>query len=673
VLAWNGTSWAPSAAGSGSGTVTSITPAADTGTGTAITTSGSITVAGTANEVETSVSGTTVTVGLPSAITVTEVNVDLVDFNTGASAPTAQPGRQYWDSTWETISLGLDANVSLKHGQQIYIRGHNSTGTQIDRGKVVHLAGGHATTEALIELADADTENASSRTVGIAAENIGHGATGFVQVFGYISGLATNGYTGVEGSALYLSSTAGDMSSTLPTQPKHGLRVGFIVKKAGGGSGSIFINIQNYQELDELSDVLISGQAEQDLLSWDNTAGVWKNRTIAAAGVAAATHTHAAADIASGTIATARLGSGTASNATFLRGDQTWATVSGGGVADADYGDITVSGTGAVWTIDPGVVGTSKLGGDITTAGKALLDDADAAAQRTTLGAAAATHTHAAGDITSGTLAVARGGTNLGTTPSNGQLLIGNGTGYTLATLTQGSNVTITNSSGAITIGATGGSAFNPATKVEVYSDFLGNNTIPWAPSTSGGSVTFTQAGGLSNPGAANMGTGTAALGRSAVGSQLQNAISLGNGTVTFSAAHFIQGNLSNSTETYVEELGFLDSVSGVFQYAVYFTYTDSLNGGRWQCICSDGLGITSVDSGVAAVADVYIRFDITVDATASSAVFKINGTTVATISNNIPTGTNRTGVLVSKRKTNGTSLRQSRLDYLYFSQDVSR
>ena len=45
---------------------------------------------------------------------------------------------------------------------------------------------------------------------------------------------------------------------------------------------------------------------------------------------AATAHTHAAADIVSGTVAVARLGSG-ATSANFLRGDSTWVTISGGG------------------------------------------------------------------------------------------------------------------------------------------------------------------------------------------------------------------------------------------------------------------------------------------------------------------------------------------------------
>jgi hypothetical protein len=145
------------------------------------------------------------------------------------------------------------------------------------------------------------------------------------------------------------------------------------------------------------------------------------------------------------------------------------------------------------------------------------------------------------------------------------------------------------------------------------------------------------------------------------------NQFIFGNGHSFINKWRSLLSIASDGTNAYTVWVGFQDQLntSGTPTDGVFFRYTHSVNGGRWEAVCRAASTETAVDTGVAAITTtVFQTLEIRVNAAGTSATFYIDGTLTNTVTTNIPTGGNFCGLGAKIERSAGTSNRTLYFDW---------
>lgn len=225
----------------------------------------------------------------------------------------------------------------------------NDSGVTINKGQAVYVSGANGT-NVLVKLADYDSDETSSKTLGLMEATVADNGFGYVVTQGKLTGFDTTSASAA-GVPVWLGASGNLVYGTAPSEPNHTVYIGVVTRK-NVSNGEVFIKVQNGYELTELHDVSAAAPADNDILQFDNASGYWKNETLANAGVSATSHAHAGVYDPAGTAAAAIVSHEAASDPhpTYLTSTEGNATYSATGHAHAGVYDPAGTAASAITT-----------------------------------------------------------------------------------------------------------------------------------------------------------------------------------------------------------------------------------------------------------------------------------------------------------------------------------
>lgn len=165
---------------------------------------------------------------------------DWVKFNTELSTPEWQEGLLFYDKNSHSLSYYNDRDgITVNIGQEQLLAVYNTSGTDIPDGAVVYVNGSYLK-HPTVALASCSVKEQAYGVIGVATISIPNGSHGYVCIAGNVNGINTSSYTA--GQTLYLGTSPGSFTATLPMQPNYDVIVAQVTN-VGTTDGSVTVRV----------------------------------------------------------------------------------------------------------------------------------------------------------------------------------------------------------------------------------------------------------------------------------------------------------------------------------------------------------------------------------------------------------------------------------------------
>lgn len=181
--------------------------------------------------------------------------IDYIDF--AVQAPPAHlEGRVFYDYGNDALAVyNAESDITLQVGQEEWIRVYNNSGSTINNGTPVYLAG-QFNDVPTIGKAGAGSEMISDAS-GIATHTIENASYGYVTCRGVVGGLDTSGLTA--GERVHVGVSVGTLQTMAPTYPYFPTDVG-ICLVSNSVNGCIYVDVQQHS----FETIRVSGNSHFD-------------------------------------------------------------------------------------------------------------------------------------------------------------------------------------------------------------------------------------------------------------------------------------------------------------------------------------------------------------------------------------------------------------------------